>query len=277
MLGLFIATGVFALVVMLPEEDLMSWGWRVPFLLSIALLFVGMFIRSRIEETPVFQENQKQQQNAPKAAEQKFPILTVLKHHRKAVFLAMGMRMGEIVLGWLTVAFFMSYVTRELNFTRETALNGLLLASFVGIFTFPFFGWLSDKIGRRPVYLAGAAITLIFAFPLFWMIDSGSVKMFMFATTFCYSVGLGMMFSVQPAFFSELFDTSVRYTGVSLGFQLANIVGGLTPMIGTLLLVWSGGASWPISLFLACMALITILCVCVTRESYNDELNEVKK
>ena len=260
-LGLFIATGVFALVVMLPEEDLMSWGWRVPFLLSIALLFVGMFIRSRIEETPVFQENQKQQQNAPKAAEQKFPILTVLKHHRKAVFLAMGMRMGEIVLGWLTVAFFMSYVTRELNFTRETALNGLLLASFVGIFTFPFFGWLSDKI----------------AFPLFWMIDSGSVKMFMFATTFCYSVGLGMMFSVQPAFFSELFDTSVRYTGVSLGFQLANIVGGLTPMIGTLLLVWSGGASWPISLFLACMALITILCVCVTRESYNDELNEVKK
>lgn len=118
---------------------------------------------------------------------------------------------------------------------------------------------------------------MIFAFPLFWMIDSGSVKMFMFATTFCYSVGLGMMFSVQPAFFSELFDTSVRYTGVSLGFQLANIVGGLTPMIGTLLLVWSGGASWPISLFLACMALITILCVCVTRESYNDELNEVKK
>ncbi|SAP74426.1 integral membrane transport protein [Klebsiella oxytoca] len=101
--------------------------------------------------------------------------------------------------------------------------------------------------------------------------------MFMFATTFCYSVGLGMMFSVQPAFFSELFDTSVRYTGVSLGFQLANIVGGLTPMIGTLLLVWSGGASWPISLFLACMALITILCVCVTRESYNDELNEMKK
>lgn len=95
-LGLFIATGVFALVVMLPEDDLMSWGWRVPFLLSIALLFVGMFIRSRIEETPVFQENQKQQQNAPKAAEQKFPVLTVLKHHRKAVFLAMGMRMGRL-------------------------------------------------------------------------------------------------------------------------------------------------------------------------------------
>ncbi|MDS6630750.1 MFS transporter [Klebsiella michiganensis] len=133
-LGLFIATGVFALVVMLPEDDLMSWGWRVPFLLSIALLFVGMFIRSRIEETPVFQENQKQQQNAPKAAEQKFPILTVLKHHRKAVFLAMGMRMGEIVLGWLTVAFFMSYVTRELNFTRETALNGLLLVPALSAF-----------------------------------------------------------------------------------------------------------------------------------------------
>lgn len=276
-LGLFIATAVFAIVVMLPEDDLMSWGWRIPFLLSVALLFVGMFIRSRIEETPVFQENQKQRENQPKVETPKYPILEVLKHHRKAVFLAMGMRMGEIVLGWLTVAFFMSYVTRELNFTRETALNGLLLASFVGIFTFPFFGWLSDKIGRRPVYLAGATITLIFAFPLFWMIDSGSVKMFMFATTFCYSVGLGMMFSIQPAFFSELFDTNVRYTGVSLGFQLANIVGGLTPMIGTLLIAWSGGFSWPISLFLACMALISIICVCMTRESYRDELNDLPK
>lgn len=276
-LGLFIATSVFALVVALPEKDLLSWGWRIPFLLSIVLLFVGMFIRSRIEETPIFQENQKRQKNKPQSNAQKYPILTVLRHHRKSVFLAMGMRMGEIVLGWLTVAFFMSYVTRELNFSRETALNGLLLASFVGIFTFPFFGWLSDKIGRRPVYLAGATITLIFAFPLFWMIDSGSVKMFMFATTFCYSVGLGMMFSVQPAFFSELFDTSVRYTGVSLGFQLANIVGGLTPMIATLLIAWSGGSSWPISLFLSCMALVTILCVCATRETYRDELNEVKE
>lgn len=274
-LGLFIATAVFAIVVMLPEDDLMSWGWRIPFLLSVALLFVGMFIRSRIEETPVFKENQKQ--NHLKAETPKYPIIEVLKHHRRSVFLAMGMRMGEIVLGWLTVAFFMSYVTRELNFTRETALNGLLLASFVGIFTFPFFGWLSDKIGRRPVYLAGATITLIFAFPLFWMIDSGSVRMFMFATTFCYSVGLGMMFSIQPAFFSELFDTNVRYTGVSLGFQLANIVGGLTPVIGTLLITWSGGYSWPISLFLACMALISIICVCMTRESYRDELNDLPK
>lgn len=272
-LGLFIATGVFALVVMLPEDDLMSWGWRMPFLVSILLLFIGLYIRSNIEETPVFKENQRQQE-ASQTKEQKYPVLTVLKHYRKSVFLAMGMRMGEIVLGWLTVAFFMSYVTRELDFTRETALNGLLLASFCGIFTFPFFGWLSDKIGRRPVYLAGATITFIFAFPLFWMIDSGSVKMFMFATSFCYSVGLGMMFSVQPAFFSELFDTKVRYTGVSLGFQLANIVGGLTPMIGTLLLVWSGGNSWPISAFLACMALVTIACVCVTKETYSDDLTE---
>jgi MFS family permease len=98
----------------------------------------------------------------------------------------------------------MSYVTRELNFTRETALNGLLLAALSAFLPFRSSAGFQIKIGRRPVYLAGAAITLIFAFPLFWTIDSGSVKMFMFATTFCYSVGLGMMFSVQPAFFSEL-------------------------------------------------------------------------
>lgn len=266
-LGLFIATAVFAIVAWLPEPRLMSWGWRIPFLLSIALMFVGLYIRAKIEETPVFTEGEAKNQK------HEFPIIAVMKYHWRAVLTAMGMRMGEIVLGWLTVAFFMSYVTRQLNFSRETALNGLLLASFVGIFTFPFFGYLSDKIGRRPVYLAGAAITLIFAFPLFWMIDTGSVKMFYFATTFCYSVGLGMMFSVQPAFFAELFDTSVRYTGVSLGFQLANIVGGLTPMIATLLIAWSGGDSWPVSLFLAVMATITLCCVCITKESYRADLS----
>ncbi|WP_413739299.1 MFS transporter [Sodalis sp. RH21] len=270
-LGLFIATGVFAVVAWLPEPQLMSWGWRIPFLLSVALLFVGLYIRAKIEETPVFTEGKA------KDTSHDFPIIEVLKHHWRAVLTAMGMRMGEIVLGWLTVAFFMSYVTRQLDFSRETALNGLLLASFVGIFTFPFFGHLSDKIGRRPVYLAGALITLIFAFPLFWMIDTGSVKMFYFATTFCYSVGLGMMFSVQPAFFSELFDTSVRYTGVSLGFQLANIVGGLTPMIATLLIAWSGGGSWPVSLFLAAMAAVTVFCVCITKETFRANLSELKK
>jgi len=111
-LGLFIATAVFAMVAWLPENQLMSWGWRIPFLLSVALLFVGLFIRSKIEETPVFKEGKE------KEKEHKYPVLAIFKHHKRSVFMAMGMRMGEIVLGWLTVAFFMSYVTRELDFTR---------------------------------------------------------------------------------------------------------------------------------------------------------------
>jgi MFS transporter, MHS family, shikimate and dehydroshikimate transport protein len=262
--GLFISTLVFAL---LPKDHLLQGGWRLPFLASIVILLVGLVIRTRVEETPVFEAMKKKNEQPLRT-----PVLEVLRKHKKAVFLAMGMRTGEIVLGWLVIGFLLTYATKTVGFTSNDVLYAILGASALGVVTFPLFGALSDRIGRRPVYLIGAVLAAVFAFPFFWLIDAKVPALFFFAIIFGYAIALGAMFSVQPAFFSETFDTEVRYTGVSLGAQLANIIGGLTPMIATSLVAWSGGKSWPISTFLALASLVTVGCVLATRETRGSSL-----
>ena len=261
-LGLFISTLVFAL---LPKDSLLDGWWRLPFLASILMLGVGLVIRTRIEETPVFAQLKESEVRTT-------PFLDVLRSHKKAVFLAMGMRTGEIVLGWLVIGFLLTYATKTVGFGSNNVLIAILAASGLGLVTFPLFGMLSDRIGRRPVYLIGAIIAALFAFPFFWLIDAKVPAYFFFSIVFGYAIALGAMFSVQPAFFSEAFDTNVRYTGVSLGFQLANVIGGLTPMIATTLVAAANGKSWPISTFLCVASLITVGCVLASRETSGSSL-----
>ncbi|WP_456673737.1 MFS transporter [Bradyrhizobium sp. RDM12] len=258
-IGLFTSTLVFAV---LPQDSLNGDGWRVPFLISILLLAVGSFIRSKVDESPVFEATARKPQAAQRA-----PIMEILRNGKKTVLVAMGMRTGEIILGWLVIGFLLSYATRTVGLTSQHVLIALLAASGVGIFTVPMFGALSDRIGRRPVYLFGACLAAVFAFPLFWLINTANPVLFFLAIVFGYAVALAAMFAVQPAFFSESFATGVRYTGISPGFQLANIIGGLTPMIATFLVAQAGGASWPISIFLMIGCAITAGCVLATTET----------
>ncbi|WP_426413676.1 MFS transporter [Bradyrhizobium ganzhouense] len=264
-IGLFTSTLVFAL---LPQDSLNGDGWRVPFLISILLLAVGSFIRSKVDESPVFEAAARKPQ-----AERRAPIMEILRNGKKPVLIAMGMRTGEIILGWLVIGFLLSYATRTVGLTSQHVLIALLAASGLGIVTVPLFGALSDRIGRRPVYLFGAGLAAVFAFPLFWMINTANPVLIFFAIVFGYAVALAAMFAVQPAFFSESFSTGVRYTGISLGFQLANIIGGLTPMIATFLVAQAGGASWPISVFLMTGCAITVGCVLATTETAGRRLS----
>lgn len=264
-IGLFTSTLVFALV---PQESLQGDGWRIPFLVSILLLAVGFFIRRKVDESPVF-EAATQGRPAPK----RMPIMEILRNGKRPVLMAIGMRTGEIVLGWLVIGFLLSYATRTVGLTAQHVLIALLAASGLGMITVPFFGALSDRVGRRPVYLFGACLAVAFAFPLFWLINTAVPLLFFLSVVFGYSVPLAAMFAVQPAFFSESFDTGVRYTGISLGFQLANIIGGLTPMIATFLSAQAGGASWPISLFLMVAASITVGCVLAAPETAGRKLS----
>lgn len=264
-IGLFTSTLVFAV---LPQDSLNGDGWRVPFLISIVLLAVGSFIRSKVDESPVFEAAAREPQAARRA-----PLLEILRNGKKPVLIAMGMRTGEIILGWLVIGFLLSYATRTVGLTSQHVLIALLGASGLGIVTVPMFGALSDRLGRRPVYLFGACLAAAFAFPLFWLINTANPVLFFFAIVFGYAVALAAMFAVQPAFFSETFATGVRYTGISLGFQLANIIGGLTPMIATFLVSQAGGASWPISVFLMTGCAITAGCVLTAPETAQQRLS----
>lgn len=261
-IGLFTSALIFALI---PHDSLLAGAWRIPFLLSIVVLAVGLVIRYHIEETPLFQKLGK------KAA---LPVMEVLKYGKKAVLLAMGVRTGEIILGWLVIGFLLSYATHNIGYNSTQVLIVVLTASVVDMFTVPFAGWISDKIGRRPVFLFGACVAAVMAFPMFWLTDLGIFPVFVAAVAFAFAFGNGVMFAVEPAFFSEAFPTGVRYTGISLGFQLANIIGGLTPLIGTWLLGFSGGKSWSVSLFLLVGSVVTICCVASMRETAGHQLDQ---
>ena len=266
--GLLLATGVFNLFSSLPEDQFLAWGWRVPFLLGILLTAVGLFIRLAIVESPVFA-----QMKAAKS-EARLPILEVVRKYPRNVLLAMGARFAENASFYIFTVFVLTYATQRLGMAKSVVLNGVLLGSAVQFCVIPLFGALSDRVGRRPVYLGGAVFTLLFAFPFFWLVDTKSTAGVWMAIIIGL-IGHSAMYGPQAAFFSELFGTSVRYSGASLGYQLASpLAGGIAPLIATALLQWSGGQPWPVAAYVAGMSLVTILSVWLAAETHRADLHQ---
>ena len=208
--GLLLSTSAFSVVSMLPEEQLLSWGWRVPFLLSLLLVGVGVFIRLRIAETPAFNRVQET------GAVVRIPLLDALRSHPRNILLAMGARLAENGVFYIYSVFVLVYVTEQLKLPRSMALNGVLLATAGELISIPAFGALSDRIGRRPVYMGGAAFSALFAFPFFWLIDTQHSTLVWLAIVLGLAIGHGAMYGPQASFFSELFGARVRYSGASL-------------------------------------------------------------
>jgi MFS transporter, MHS family, shikimate and dehydroshikimate transport protein len=264
--GLLLANGVFALCTRMPDADFLAWGWRIPFLLGIVLLVVGMFIRLQIAESPLFTRLSRDGKQA------KLPILQVLKQHPRNVVLAMGMRFAENASFYIFTVFAITYATDELGLPKSTVLNGILLAAVAQLVAIPFFGGLSDRVGRRPVYMAGAVATLVYPFVFFALFNTQSVPMIWLAIILSLIIH-SAMYGPQAAFLSELFGTNVRYSGASLGYQLAApFAGGLAPMIAAVLLDWSGGAPWAIAGYLSLTAVITIVSVWLAEETHEHDL-----
>ncbi|HJZ79172.1 MAG TPA: MFS transporter, partial [Pyrinomonadaceae bacterium] len=260
--GLLLSTGVFGLISRLPEDALFTWGWRAAFLLSILLVGVGLYIRLAMTEPPAFAEIKQTR------SESKMPILDVLRQHPRNVILAMGARIAENGAFYLYTVFILTYALQpRIGFSRSSVLSAIALAAVIEIFIIPTYGWLSDGLGRRPVYLFGAIFTGLFAFPFFWLVETSRTSLMTLAIVVALVGGHAAMYGPQASFFSELFGTRVRYSGASLGYQLASVLaGGLSPLIATGLLQ-RYGVSWPIALFVVGMAAVTTVSVFLATET----------
>lgn len=266
--GLLLSNAVFILFSLLPDEAFLSWGWRIPFLLGIALLAVGLFIRLQVFESPLFAKVREKKRQAA------VPLFDVIKHYPRNVVLAMGARMAENASFYVFSVFILTYGTQHLHMARSTVLNCVLIATVVQFISIPLFGLLSDVVGRRPVYLGGAMSLAAFAFPYFWLVDTGN-PFFVCLATIISLVIVAAMYGPQAAFFSELFGTDVRYTGASIGYQLASpLAGGLAPMISISLLEWAHGQSWPIAAYMFILSGITLVSVWLAAETHRSHLGD---
>jgi len=266
--GLILSTAVFAAFSSLPEEQFFAWGWRVPFLLSIVLVGVGLFIRLRILESPAFRRVKEL------GSQVRVPLLEVLRRYPLAVVLSVGVVIVNIGGFYLVVTFTLAYATETLGVPRNATLVGLLIAGFAEIAGILLLARTADRIGRRPVALGSAAFVTLFAFPFFWLVDTGSVALLWIAMS-VWTFSAGALYGVTGALISELFEARVRYSGISLGYQMAGVLGGaLAPLIATALVQWAGGASWPVATYLFAMSFVSLAAVFFASDRFNVGVND---
>jgi MFS transporter, MHS family, shikimate and dehydroshikimate transport protein len=262
--GLLLSTAVFSVFSSsLSEPAFLSWGWRVPFLVSVLLVAVGVFVRVRILETPSFARVKEM------GRESRVPLIDLFREHPREVLIGMGIRFAQNVVFYLYSVFVLSYGETTLGYPRQTMLRGLMVASLFGLFSIPFWSHLSDRIGRRPVYIGGTILSMLVAFPFFWLMERGLVVLpLVLGMTF----GHDMMYGPLAAWLSELFGARVRYTGASLAYQLTSVVaGGLSPFIATLLLARYGSAAVA-GYVIACCA-ITLAAALAAPETHRVKLD----
>ncbi|ABR90826.1 Shikimate transporter shiA, MFS superfamily [Janthinobacterium sp. Marseille] len=265
-LGLVIATLVFSFVSKMPEADILSWGWRIPFLLSAVLIIVGIFIRKNVEESPVFEDMKMRK------ALSKSPVMDVILKHPRTFFIAIGLKISEVSWVYMLTVFMVVYATTTLGLPKSLILEAILIAAMVEIVTIPLFGYLSDVIGRRPLYFIGALFTIAFAFPLFLFMEMRTPEAVILTVVVAMSMGHGLMFAPEATYFPELFGANVRYSGASFGFQVAAAIGGgLSPIIATALAGYLGGTAG-VSIMLILLALITLTAAFFARETKNEAL-----
>jgi MFS transporter, MHS family, shikimate and dehydroshikimate transport protein len=266
-IGFVLSALVFAVMTgVTTEEQFLAWGWRIPFLVGVVLMAAGLVIRLKVLETAAFREAGERH---------RAPVLEAVRRHPRAVLVSFGARIAENGGSYIFLVFVLAYAA-QIGIPGGVALTAVVLGMALEALAMPAWGALSDRVGRRPVYIGGALAMILWAWPFFWLLDTRETPLVILAVVVANAVCHGAMIGTQPAFFTELFGSGVRYSGVALGHELASVLaGGLSPLIATALLAWAGGW-WPVAVFLAVMGVITTVAVLASEETVARDLGAVE-
>jgi MFS family permease len=263
--GMVLSTLVLALAAAVSgEEQFLAWGWRIPFLLSAVLLGIGLFVRAKVDESPVFV--------AATVRPKHSPLMEILRHHPRTLALSVGVGFGSFVAQGTLTTFLISYAVQA-GFTRQTVLNALTISSVVAILGVIGYSALSDQVGRRPVMVTGAVLMACWSFLMFPMVDSGSTALLVLAVVVGQGVVHAALHGPLGALYSELFPTGSRYTGASLGYQIAGIGAGLAPVVFASVLSGTSGTG-PVSAIIAACCLVSAGCIIAIGETSHRDLSD---
>ncbi|WP_105638612.1 shikimate transporter [Cronobacter dublinensis] len=256
--GLLLSTGLVSLISTLTtDEQFLSWGWRLPFLFSIVLVLGALWVRNGMEESAEFERAQAAQPAQPK---NRLPVFEALVRHPGAFLKIIALRLCELLTMYIVTAFALNYSTQNLGLQRELFLNIGLLVGGISCLTIPLFAWMADRYGRRRIYITGALLGAMSAFPFFMALEARSVFGVVIFSLMLANIAHDMVVCVQQPMFTEMFGAGYRYSGAGVGYQVASVVGGgFTPFIAAALLTFSGGAWHTVAIYLMAGCLLSAL------------------
>ncbi|WP_144528294.1 MFS transporter [Peribacillus simplex] len=268
-IGMLLGTIALSIMTLLPENAFMTWGWRIPFIFSALLVFFGLWIRKGIDETPSFKKV-KESGEVPK-----LPIVETLKNYWREVLIAVGAKVVETAPFYIFSTFVVSYATSNLGFSRTATLTAVMIATIITTILIPFMGKLSDTIGRKKLFIGGTVGMALFAFPYFWLLQQKSVLLLIVATV----IGLGVIWApitaVLGTMFSEIFDAKIRYTGITLGYQIgAALAGGTAPLVATALLNRFNNSYVPVAIYIIFASVLSLAAIWAVKDRSNQKLDE---
>jgi MHS family shikimate/dehydroshikimate transporter-like MFS transporter len=268
-IGLLTGTIVFLLVGRLSDEALLSWGWRLPFLFSFALIGVALYVRLRVEESPVFRKMQATQTVV------KLPVRDAFVQYPRNLLIGVGAHIADTAAIYLFATFSVNYATSTLGLSRTAALTGVVIFSIAVIALQPVYGALSDRVGRKPLNVFSVIFTAAFAFPFWLLVNTGEPVLYWLALLIATTVGVAPMIAVQPAFYAELFGARVRYSGFATSREVGAALAGFTPLLAAYLQNRAGGSPWLIAVYMVVVCAISLVAFLAAAEGKDVDIEDM--